>query len=80
MTDRYAGETPDSDYFPEDAVSPSLGVRLPQYADAVAAAAVLSEADAGHPAAAEQIAIEYRIDGLDRRELEALVTLYHVGI
>ena len=54
--------------------------RGPQHADAVAAAGVLREADAGHPAAAERIAVDARIDGLTRLELEALVTLFHVEI
>jgi hypothetical protein len=55
-------------------------MRPPQHADAVAAAAVLREADAGHGEAAERIAVDAGIDGLDRRELEALVTLFHVEV
>jgi hypothetical protein len=57
--------------------------RYPQHADADAdavAAAVLRETDAGHPAAAEQIAIDAQVDGLTRPELEALVTPFHVDI
>jgi hypothetical protein len=54
--------------------------RVPQRADADAAAEVLREADAGHSGAAERIAVDARIDGLTRQELEALVTLFHVEI
>jgi hypothetical protein len=59
---------------------PAIPGRAPQHADAVAAAAVLREADAGHPEAAERAAVDARIDGLTRQELEALVTLFHVEI
>ena len=68
---------------PEPAPAPvavSIGGRLYGLDDAVAASAVLAEADAGHEDTATRLAAMARLDALSRGEMEGLCAAFGVEV